>query len=270
MKNAYYPIGAMLAISFVGISLAVIGFTQEKGSESTVSFAGESNKESFLLGEPVTFSFTFNNTGEKRVEVAAGGVDSGGLKIFIADKEGGEYKEYFVGSWGRKRGGYHKLEPGQSFNLSKVTVLWHGKPNVSHLNEDAARRLLAGKLTTEYAFQEPGVYFIKGRSYFRENATPIESAPIRIEIKQPQGDDLEVWNQIKGNKEIAFLLQNASFDTDKGEMKQQLAEQVEQIILQHPNGVYSGYLRPNLEKYKADEARRNDAYKNMKLGQKPE
>ena len=246
------------------VSWSIIGFTQTKTENTNLSFKGKANKETFVLGEPVTVEFEFTNTGENPVLIGAQGVEVGSLKIFIARSQDGEYKEYFGSGWGRKQGKEILLGPKQSHKYKEATILWNGKPNVSHLNEDAARRVLAGKITTEYAFPDAGVYFIKGLSYFGENATPIESEPLKVVIKEPVGDDLEVWNQIKGNREISYLIQKGAFDTEKEAEKEQLTKQIEQIIVQYPNSVYSSYLKANLEKYKADEVKRNEFYKNIK------
>ncbi|MGH9820086.1 MAG: hypothetical protein ACRD43_07930, partial [Pyrinomonadaceae bacterium] len=162
------------------------------------------------------------------------------------------------------------LQPGQSLKYSETTILWNGVPNVSHLNETAAKSVLAGKITTQYAFPDPGTYYIKGVSYIGDEGKTMESDPIKITIKEPVGDDLAVWNEIKGNKEIAFLMEDGSFDTGKDEEKQQLTDQVEQTFTKYPQSIYSGYLKTNLEKYKAHETQRNEFYKNMNVGQKPQ
>lgn len=268
-KKIIYIVMSVFAALVLCVSWSIIGFTQTKTENADLSFKGKANKETFVLGEPITVEFEFTNTGESPVLIGAQGVEVGGLKIFIANKNG-EYKEYFASGWGRKQGQKITLEPSQSLKYNGATILWNGKPNVSHLNEDAAKRILAGKITTEYALPEPGVYFIKGLSYIGENATPIESEPIKIVVNQPVGDDLEVWNQIKGNKEIAYLMQKGGFDAGKEAEKEQLTNQVEQIFEQYPNSIYSSYLKPNLEKYKANEAKRNEFYKNIKQPQKPE
>lgn len=263
-KKIIYIVMSVFIALLLCVSWTLVGFTQNKTENADLSFKGKANKETFVLGEPITVEFEFTNTGESPVLIGAQGVEVGSLKIFIARSQDGEYKEYFGSGWGRKRGKEILLAPKQSHKYKEVAILWNGKPNVSHLNEDAAKRILAGKITTEYALPEPGVYFIKGLSYIGENATPIESEPIQIVVNQPVGDDLEVWNQIKGNKEIAYLMQKGGFDTGKEAEKERLTNQVEQIIVQYPNSIYSSYFKPNLEKYKADEARRNEFYKNIK------
>lgn len=267
-KKSIYMATATFAALLLIVPWTINGLTQTRTAD--LSLKGKTEKESIILGEPVSVEFEFANGGDSSVKVAGSGVESGGLKIFIAQQQNGEYKEYFIGDWGRKRGKYISLEPNQSIKYKGARILWNGKPDVSHLNERAAKDRLKGKITTEYALPEPGVYFIKGLSYFGENATPIESAPIKIVISEPVGDDLEVWNQIKGNREIAMLMQKGGFSTGEEMEKQQLTNQVEQIIEKYPNSIYSGYLKPNLEEYKAKEVKRNEFYKNIKQAQKPE
>jgi len=62
-------------------------------------------------------------------------------------------------------------------------------------------------------------------------------------------------------------MQNDGFNTGKEEEKQQLIEKVEQIVGRYPDSIYSKYLKPNLEKYKADELRRKEFF--QKVMKKP-
>lgn len=247
-----------IAILFV-VSWSVIGSPDMSylGLEG-VSLRGSTNKSVFVLGEPVKVEFEFVNTGEVAMKIPSGGVEVGSLKILIAFEQNSGYKQYLVSDWGRKMGKWIDLLHGSNRKYDEVTILWNGKPKVSHLNEEAAKRVLAGKITTEYAFQETGIYFIKGVSYFGEDATPIESEPIRIEIIEPRGEDLEVWKQIKRNREIAGLMQYGVLDTGEATKKQRLISKIEEILSAHPGSTYSSYLRPNLEKFKADEIRRKE------------
>lgn len=255
-------IGYLVLSISAALFLSILGVTEgmTKDENQDLSFAAKTNKEIFTLGEPVRVEFVLTNEGATPVKVPEQGVESGSLKIYIANQDR-EYKEYFASGWGREMGNAVTLEPGKSHSYY-ATILWNGKPNVSHLNENAAKQVLAGKITTEYALPTPGVYFIKGVSSISSNENEAGFKPVKVVFNDPTGIELEVWNQIKGNQEIALLMQTGGFNTDKAEIKQQLIEQVEQILLQHPNSVYSSYLRPNLEKYKADEARRNKLYKN--------
>lgn len=232
------------------ISWSFVSFAGNPTRDTGLSFSGKTNKATYILGEPVGIQFEFVNDGDLPKIVPDKGVEVGSLKIFLADERDGIYKEYFASGWGRQKGQRSTLLPKQSHKYD-VTILWNGTPNVSHLNETTAQQVLAGKVTTEYALPNPGVYFIKGVSYAGENFAPIESEPVKIIITQPEGIDLEVWKQIKGNREIAYLMQKDAFDTEDGAKKAQLSSQVEQIYTQFPNSIYSSYLKPNLEKYKA-------------------
>ncbi|MEP6849543.1 MAG: hypothetical protein ABI999_11855 [Acidobacteriota bacterium] len=266
-RKKSYLIVFVFVVLAIG-TLGVIGISSRPVTTRDLSFAVRTDKEAFTLGEPIQIEWVLTNNGTEAIRVPAQGVESGSLKIYIAGEDG-EYKEYFGSGWGRKRGTAVTLEPGKSQSYF-ATILWNGKPDVSHLNETAAIQVLAGKITTEYALPKPGVYFIKGVSSISQGNSEYGFKPTRIVVNQPTGDDLEVWNQIKGNGEIALLMQDGTFYTDKDETKRQLTDQVEQIATRYPQSIYSSYLKTNLEKYKAHEAQRNEFYKSMKVGQKPQ
>lgn len=269
IKNTKYVVTSIIAALLLGVFWSMVGFSQAKTETADLSFKGNVEKETFVLGEPIAVGFEIYNKGKTSISVHRGGVETGFLKVFIAGQDG-EYKLYDGYGWGRILGRMFNLPPGESQKYKEATILYQGKIEVSHLNERAAEEKLKGKITTEYALPEPGVYFIKGLSYFGEKATPIESEPIKVVIKEPVGEDLEVWNQIKGNAEIALLMQNDGFNTGKEAEKESLINQVEQIIEKYPTSIYSGYLKPNLAVYKAKEAKKNEFYKNIRQAQKPE
>lgn len=259
-KNLTIAITAILLWCAVWTVAGNVG-NQQTENDSLV-LKGSINKESYMLGEPVRAQFKFVNNGETTKTVPSDGVEVGTLKVFIADRENGEYKEYRGSGWGTEKGRPLDLKPGLTHEYSEVTILWNGKSTkLIHFSEDERREALRGRISTEYAFQVPGVYWIKGLSYVGTDFKPIESKPIRVEVKEPTGEDLEVWTQIKGNREIAYLLQKGAFDTDDESTKQELISTVDQILNEHPESVYSSYLRPNLEKFKADEIRRKEMLK---------
>jgi hypothetical protein len=265
MKNKkynYVAVSIFVAL-LLSVSLSIIGFTQNNSANNTLSFKGKANKENFLLGEPIAVVFEISNNGENSIKVHNGGVETGFLKVLVSGRDA-EYKQYFGYGWGLIMGRMFELLPSKSHSYKEATILWNGKIDVSGLSENAAKEKLKDRITTEYAFPEAGKYFIKGLSYVGENATPIESEPVQITISEPLGDDLTVWNQIKGNREIALLMQVGEFDTGKDEEKAKLVRQVEQILVQYPNSVYSSYLKTNLEKFKVKEERRQKFKENLK------
>jgi hypothetical protein len=266
MKNKM--IYAVLVASVV-ISLSILrstdGMTNKYAINQNLSFAVRTDKTNFTLGEPIKVEFVLTNQGSTSVKVPNEGVESGSLKIYVAN-EGGEYKRYFASGWGRETGTAITLQPGKSQSYY-ATILWNGKSKLIHFSEDEMKEALRGRISTEYALPLPGVYFLKGVSSISSGRDEVGFEPLKIIVKEPTGDDLEVWNKIKGNREIALLMQKGSFDTSNSAEKQSLIGLVEQIIVEHPNSVYTSYLRPNLEKYKIAEARRQEMMNKM---QKPQ
>lgn len=253
MKNEKVKFIAIGCLSLLSLCIYLAAISVHADSnEHELSFKAKSNSETFVVGEPIEIEFEFFNSTNNAVIIPSGGVETGSLKVFVA-KQNDEFKEYFAYDWGRKKGTRKALEPNQSYGY-KATLLWNGMPNVSHLSQEAAKQVLKGKITTEYALPEPGVYLIKGVSYIGENATPIESEEVEVVVNAPEGDDLTVWNQIKGKRDIAILMQTGDFANSKDEDKN--ISEVEHIILQYPNSIYSKYLKPNLEKFKENKAKR--------------
>lgn len=262
IKNINLTVAVLLVALFLSVSWAVIGFTNNRSNSQKLEFKTKMAKSSFVLGEPVEVVFEVQNQGEKTEAIPSKGVETGSLKVFISNQNE-DYKRYVASGWGRELDYGTTLEPEQTY-VYKATVLWNGKPEVSHLNAEAAKRILSRKITTEYAFPKLGNYFIKGVSQIGENASKVEFKPAQIIINEPVGDDLKVWNQIKGNREIALLMQVGEFDTSKDEEKENLVREIEQIIVQYPNSIYSSYLKPNLEKYKVSEEKRNEFMRKLK------
>lgn len=162
MKNKMNYLLSISVILFFIILGVAASITRGKVENQDLSFTVKTNKDNFILGEPIQVEFVVTNDGNKPMSIPKQGVESGSLKIYIAGEEA-EYKEYFGSGWGRKMGTTLTLDPGKSHSYYAI-ILWNGEPNISHLNENAAKQVLAGKITTKYALPVPGVYFIKGVS----------------------------------------------------------------------------------------------------------
>lgn len=197
-KLVYAALGITAAIS-LSILRSTVGMAGTKALVQDISFASKATKASFNLGEPVQLEFVVTNKGSNPVKVPLEGVESGSLTIHIAN-EGGEYKRYFGSGWGREKGIAVTLEPGKSHSYH-ATILWNGKPRVSHLNDETASRVLSGRIATEYAFPGAGTYLIKGVSSISGKENKLGFKPLKIVVSDPVGVDLEVWNRIKGNRD---------------------------------------------------------------------
>jgi hypothetical protein len=211
---------------------------------------GTTPKTTYLIGEPVTIRFSLINTGGATLKIPSGGVEVGSLKIAIAGPGNELFKEYRQSSWGRLRGRSVDLKPGETYSYPEVTLLWNGKADLSHLSDDWIRRISVEIVTTEYAFQEPGVYVVKGTSFYGETMQKIDAEPILLQISEPKGDDLKVWNEISGNKDIAHLIQYGDFDATDWPQRHELVTKIERVCASYPESLYCTYLNARLIKLK--------------------
>lgn len=278
MKRKNVQILAVTTLLVTGLMTAIFA-SNNSGQLERVFFKVEADKNTISLGEIVNLEFEFSNLGETAVQIPDGGVMAGNIEVFIA-KKGESYRKYFRSDWGRLDGEVNviTLAPNRSHKIddTSATIFWNGKPNYSHLNSDAAKRadMQDNRILTDYAFPDAGMYSVKATACLIDEkkgcSIPLESKPIEIKVNEPVGNDLKVWNRIKGNREIALLTQNNSFSTGKEDEKTKLSAQVEQIVIDYPNSIYSAYLKRSLEEFKMREAKRNEFYKNMRLNRKPE
>ena len=93
-----------------------------------------------------------------------------------------------------------------------------------------------------------------------EESTTIESEPIKITIEEPADEDLEVWNKIKNNGDFAYFIQEGDIRIPvyKMEERAKFQQEVEQILIDYPNSFYATSLRQSLDKFKANEAKRQE------------
>jgi hypothetical protein len=266
MKNKNIRIfamfGAVLALSLISLSMASL--TNSQTTTSDILLTGKTNKDKFLFGEPVKLSFDITNTGSSPLKVSKGGFDVGNFKVYIADKTL-EYRQVFGFDWGNRcTFETVNLEPNQKHQYEASNILWNGKRDGSHFSPLANAEYAKERLVTDYIFENTGEHFIKGITLDK-----IESKPIKITIEEPKGEDLEIWNQIKGNKEIAFLMQSNQLNTSDSNEKAKLVNQVEQIIERYPNSTYSAYLKPSLEAFKANDVKLEEFKAKIKAQAKP-
>lgn len=221
-------------------------------------------KNFFSLGELVKLKFKFTNESSESVRLG-NYLDAkyGYLKILIS-QDGINYKEYSHANWGTAdiKRGYISLKPGESVETS-VKILWNYVPNVANISRISKKQLI-----TNYAFPTKGNYFVKAISQIQlsNKIEKIESEPVQITLEKPVGDDLEVWNKIKDNGEIAYFIQEGDLriPSYKTEERENLRQEIEQIIIDHPNSFYAESLRQSLEKFQSVEAKRKEYSEKIK------
>jgi hypothetical protein len=233
----------------------------DKSSELPLVLKVSAGRQTYVLGETVKLDFELQNEGETPITLPfKPNVMTGYLKVWIA-LNGQEFNLYNNSSWGRFEGSGVTIKPG-GVVVSNATILWNNKPQIPRAGE--------GKILTDYALPDAGSYFIKAVLSIPDKDSPdtlirIESKPIRITVNEPIGDDLKVWNRIKGNAEIAYFLQQADTPTYRDAKAEQLIDEVKQILEEYPNNYLATQLKQKLEKYQVDEEKRTLRLNKSKL-----
>ncbi|HMS39164.1 MAG TPA: hypothetical protein PKE69_02980 [Pyrinomonadaceae bacterium] len=219
-------------------------------------------KPSYILGEEVELNFKLYRTEDAEQNTQIN--QCGYLRIQIA-KENESYSDYFGSKWQTETCEVEIPQKVDNFSEMNERVLWNVKPEVSHLNSDAAKRVSKGRIMTDYAFPSVGTYSIKAvLTLADENKTKIESEPIQIRIIEPIGNDLKIWNSIKQNGEIAYFIQQGRFLTIKETETEKLAQQIEQIVADYPDGILAVQLNQSLGKFRFNEIKRKEFLENLK------
>ncbi|MGH9948644.1 MAG: hypothetical protein ACRD6X_15815 [Pyrinomonadaceae bacterium] len=264
MKTKIFLFMTVVLVVAVSILNWVTSVNADKseGNGSPLTLIVGSEKESYVLGEMIRLNFDLVNKGYQPVLLGhAPNVLNGYLKIWIAF-EGQEFKQYSNSSWGLLDGSGKLLQPEQSYK-SDAVILWNRKPQTAHLNFEAARRASKDMVVTDYAFPIAGNYKVKAVASTPDVNTPgtwtkIESKPIQITITEPIGDDLKVWNLIKDNGDIAYLIQQNDTPTYHDEKAEKLLKEVEQIARDFPDSFLAGQMKEKLEKFRVEDAKRTE------------
>jgi len=203
--------------------------TQKSNEELKLDFAKVTfkvtlEKNNFIFLEPLVLRCKFSNPTDKELEFDKP-ILSNDLELQIRRSDGNTFlhKDLFAFYINRSRP-ITRLSPGESIE-----------------------EIITTKAGDDRLFNEAGNFQLK---FSISNGEKKWSNATNVIVDEPQGEDLEVWNQIKGNKDIAFMLQRGSFTIEDENRTAELMAQIEKVVTKFPNSVYSGYLKPILEKYK--------------------
>ena len=246
-----------LGLSIIFLGVFSFGTIQVKANLSNpLILTVNSAKQSYMLGEPAELSFTLTNSSNKDTLVGCFGLSNGDFQI-LTSQNNKDFLEY-TGDWAvidATCSGI--LKPDNKIEIPFTKILWNSKIEDSNIIASGViERARKGKIVSYYAFPEAGIYFIKAKSLDLK----IESEPIQITIKKPVGEDLEAWNKIKDNGDFAYFLQEGEFriPSYKNEERAKFQSEVEDIINQYPNSFYAQSLRQSLDKFKSNEAKRQE------------
>jgi hypothetical protein len=223
------------------------------------------SKDTYKLGEIALMNIQITNNNSEVVYLSGESIDT--LKIKISLGNDNNYKDYYGNSRNFVVDGdyYVKINPNETINKQKP-ILWNFKSNVSGLNSDGTKSVLEDRITTDYAFSETGTYFVKVLLTLKgEESVVIESEPIQIIIEKPNGEDLEVWNKLKDNGEIAYFIQEGDIliPSYKKEARAKVQQEIENLLKKYPNSFYATALRQSLDKFLASEAKKQESLEKL-------
>ncbi len=230
-----------------------------------ISLEINSSKSDYELGEVVSLDVEITNNGDLDAILNGGNAKCGDVKFVVSGKDR-VFKRYTRPGpvFGCKP---KAIRPGE-IRQSKATLLW----NFSRVGEVADLSRIKDDILSDLAFPESGVYFIKAVLIIPaigQARAEVESAPVRIIINKPAGEDKRVWKQIKENPELAHFIQQSEPRSPKQEEREKLVKEVEQIVASNPNSFLANQMRESLGKYRESEAKRKEFMENLKRRQKP-
>jgi hypothetical protein len=251
-------------ILFVTLSSLPQSRGQSNDSEASAELRISTTKSEYLLGEPVRLERLLVKIGDPdRVGFPDGDL-RGSLRVFIA-KGDDEFRQY---EWG---GYFPDREYTDGPGRLKVfrTIFFNKKPVTYHLSDYGRRIAEKGMILTDYAFPEPGDYRIKAtRGYAVRRGTDryassavAASNEITIRIKEPEGDDLRVWQIMKADTRIGFFMTDGEAPTgypwtsgdihDRSLQTERVLQEVDRITSDYPDSYLAGLLKVKAQEHRA-------------------
>jgi hypothetical protein len=218
-------------------------------------------KQSYILGEPVSITFKVTNNSNARIELPGLVEVGGGTIVLRIAADDGAYRLYRGPGWyvtGRKTLTPPMLDPGSIIERT-VTVLHNRAPKRGTLNEQTWKRITEQEIDTEIALPKPGRYHFKAVLFGK-----IESPPLEIYVTEPQKiDDIEIWKLISSQPKYALFMQSG--DLLQGTLTDQrtndMVDALEAFVNYHATSAYTPLFRAAIAKHRADVERHLKAAK---------
>jgi hypothetical protein len=243
----------------VASSIATIGYMQTNEQE-TIEVKVQASKDTYSLGEVVSINIETKNIGQSEATIRS---NLPPAELYIS-ADGKSYRE--CTNTVRKK--YDELPQPLRLSLNESvvnseTILWNSDSD----SNDSVRPWKVGRVLNDYVFPKAGNYYIKAKYviYLSAKHMVIESKPIKITITEPEGESLDVWNKIKDRGDFAYFIQYGEFLAPlyKPEERAKFQQEVEQILADYPNSFYSEFLRQSLDKFRANEAKRQESWQKL-------
>jgi hypothetical protein len=251
---------------FIGITciFAVTSFAYIRVSSDTkLKLAVSFPKETYKLGEPINPIFALQNKGDKTITLwDKFGVETGFIHVLATKNNETNPIGFGNSKWGKGDSFFKTFISPNEIVQSSARILWFRDPKT---DEPAFRLTEAG----EYYFK---IIYAAHLEEGKQTTTKLESEPVKITIKEPVGEDLEVWNKIKDNGNFAYFIQEGDMliPSYKAEERAKFHAEIEDILNKYPNSFYAEPLRQSLDKFKINEAKRLAFEDKLKENAKPQ
>lgn len=269
-KKSVYLMSGIFGFGFILMALllssAQIADSYKLEQQNDLVLKVNVPKQNYIKGEMISLEVEVVNTSSSDISLKGASIESGYVKIFVSPSSL-EFKQNITGGVRKKTKGI-VISGGETIK-SQATILWNFVPDIKNLSDGAVKAYSENQLMTNYAFPNAGIYFVKAVLIIPgEIMTKIESEPVQIIVREPVGNDLEVWNLVKNNSEIAYFIQYDEIQTFKMEKQEKVLEEIEQIITKYPTSFLGSQMKQSLIQFRANETKRKQFMENLRQQRK--
>jgi hypothetical protein len=225
-----------------------------EGDNEVLSVRVLPNSNEYTLGELVKLTIRITNASSQSITLqGTPSVKNGGIHVLVVSGDE-DFRKYEGPGWGVEDVAYRvpvELAPGE-FIEAKATVLYNHRLETKHLSPLYANQILKDYLDSEYAFVRRGTYRIKVVVSGVGLSDKVESKPVQIQVAEPVGDDLQVWNILRSDAELGYFLQtgNPKGASNSAKSYKQI-KVLESLIGSYPKSRQVNDIRLSLESYRS-------------------
>jgi hypothetical protein len=206
------------------------------------------------LGDPVPLTMHIVNTSPRVIAMPADvSVGSGHLEVWIARGDG-PFQKYMGPGWGLRdlHGANKTLERGRPWTATATILFNHGVAT-DHLNPAAAAAALGDRMPKSgFAFAAAGTYQMKVRMYSIDFREYIESAPIGLSMREPEGIDGQVWRALNQDPELAYFMHAQGPNGHPASATSEaLVATIERLVDAYPSSRYAEGMKKSVAVYSA-------------------
>ncbi|HTG36553.1 MAG TPA: hypothetical protein VLB76_26850 [Thermoanaerobaculia bacterium] len=251
IKTTVKYVLAFAVLSTLGNAVQAAEITAPEDSTRRLSVEVYPNSESYVLGELVKLKIRITNRSDQPIILSKmPGVDTGDISVLLAERGG--FRKYIGPRWGTAdvfKSSPIELAP-EEYIETKATLLYHHRMETKHLSTLSAKQITRDYVDTDYAFASPGTYRIKAVFSGEQSLGQVESEPVSIALREPQGDALKVWNALKSDARLGYFIQQGGPNGDpRSPESKELADTLSALATVHPESPQADDIRLSLAKY---------------------